>query len=424
VLTRPRSLAWVFALWTAFAPTIRAQDLTPELGAVQVGADRLFTEYSHLIRGKKLALVCNHTSRLSNGTHVADALFNYKEAELIVLFGMEFNVRTNDYSHPKDTPKDLDRETGLVKYSLYGEVHKPSPDMFERVDTFVFDIQDVGARFYEHVNILGFVMEAAAEKNKEVIILDRPNPITGQRQDGFVADRAFLYRFGSYAAIPALHGLTTGELGRLYNGEQSLRGGLKAKLHVVPMKGWRRSMWYDETGLQWRKPSPNLITLQSLLAYAGTCLFEALNVSEGRGSDKPFEYVGAPWLDNLEAAKLLNALELEGVRFEPVEFVPEKKPFLSRPPEYSGERCKGIFINVTDRSRFAPYRAGIALVWAVNKLHPDKVAWNFEVLERLVATTRLQDMLKQGSRPDEIFASWQGELQTFRRTSRKYLIYR
>jgi uncharacterized protein YbbC (DUF1343 family) len=413
IMIRSYSLLVVLAAWTA----------TAWPAPVQVGADRLFSEYSHLIRGKKLALVCNHTSRLSDGTHLADALFRYKAAQLKVLFGMEFNVRTNDYSLPKDKARDIDAETGLTKYSLYGEAHKPSPDMFGDVDAFVFDIQEVGARFYEHVNILGFIMEAAAENGKEVIVLDRPNPMTGLRQDGFVADDEFLHRFGSYAAIPALHGMTAGELARCYNGRKSLRGGLTARLEVVPMKGWGRAMWYDETGLPWRKPSPNLLTLDSLQAYAGTCLFEALNISEGRGSDRPFEYIGAPWLDNRNAASLLNALRLDGVSFETVEFVPEKKPFLSRPPEYSGELCRGIYLKVTDRKKFEPYKAGIALLWAVHKIHPDRIVWDVAALERLAATRRLQEMLKQGREPKEIYGSWQRELEEFRRVSREYLLY-
>lgn len=164
-------------------------------GQVQVGADRLFSEYSHLIEGKRLALVSNHSGRLSDGSHIVDALFRYRGAQLKVLFGMQFNIRTNDYSIPRDKEKDIDKETGLVKYSLYGEIHKSTPEMLRDIDVIVFDMQEVGTRFYEHVNILGFVMEAAAENNIELVVLDRPNPMTGLKQDGFVPDDEFLYRF-------------------------------------------------------------------------------------------------------------------------------------------------------------------------------------------------------------------------------------
>jgi uncharacterized protein YbbC (DUF1343 family) len=217
--------------------------------------------------------------------------------------------------------------------------------------------------------------------------------------------------------------MTVAELARFYNGEQELRGGVRAKLHVVPMTGWRRSMWFDQTGLPWRKPSPNLLTLHSLLAYTGTCLFEALNVSEGRGTDKPFEYIGAPWLDHARAAALLNELGLRGVTFDTISFTPEQKSYHGRPPELAGELVKGISVRVTDRDAFEPYKAGVALVWAINKLHPEKLVWNDSVLERLTATRRLKTMILAGKAPAEIFASWQDELAAFAARSAPYRIY-
>ncbi len=184
-----------------------------------VGADRLFSEYYHLIKSKKVALVSNHSGRLSNGTHLVDTLFNDPNINLIVLLGMEFNIRSNDYSVKRDEEKDVDLETGLTKYSLYGSNHKPTPEMLKDVEVIVFDIQEVGARFYEHINILGFVMEAAAENNIEIIVLDRPNPITGLKMDGFITDDEFLYNFGSFGKVPVIHGMTMGELAKLYNGK-------------------------------------------------------------------------------------------------------------------------------------------------------------------------------------------------------------
>lgn len=401
----------------------QAQSPLPSTGAVRVGADRLFTEYSHLIRGKNLALVSNHSGRLSDGTHLADALHRYRDAELKVLFGMEYNIRSNDYSVARDGESARDPETGLMKHNLYGEHHKPAKEMLAGVDAIVFDIQEVGARFYEHINILGFVMEAAAENGIEVIVLDRPNPITGRKMDGFITDEAALYRFGSYARVPVVHGMTIGELARFYNEEGELRGGRRAKLSVVPMQGWKRSMWYDETGLPWSKPSPNLLTFQSLLAYVGTCLIEATNLSEGRGSDRPFEYIGAAWLDNDSAVVLLNNLGLGGVKFEKVSFTPEQKSFHGRPPKLTGIPLKGIFVNVTDRNAFDPYRAGVAVLWAVNKLHADRIVWNDAALDRLTATPRLKSMIVSGRTPAEIFASWQGEVSAFGVKRAPYLLY-
>jgi uncharacterized protein YbbC (DUF1343 family) len=391
---------------------------------VTVGADRLFTGYAHLIRGKRLALVSNHSGRLADGTHLADALHQYPHARLRVLFAMEYDIRSNDYSVARDPETTIDRGTGLPKHSLYGEHHKPTPEMLGDAQVIVFDIQEVGARFYEHINILGFVMEAAAERGLEVVVLDRPNPVTGVRQDGFLPDDSALFRFGSYARVPVQHGLTMGELARMYNGERMLRGGRTAKLHVVPMVGWKRSMWYDETGLPWRKPSPNLLTLNSLLAYVGTCLFESVNVSEGRGTDNPFETIGAPWLDNAGMIKLLEGVGLRGVAFEAVTFTPEQKPYHGRPPELVGERLNGVRLRITDRNAFEPYRTGVAMLWAVHRLHPDRLVWNDAVLDRLAATTRLKAMIVGGKQPAEIFAAWGAEVAAFRARSEAYRLYR
>jgi uncharacterized protein YbbC (DUF1343 family) len=390
---------------------------------ITVGADRLIPEFANLIKGKNVALVANHSARLKDGTHLADVLFDYPDAELIVLFGMEYNIRSNDYSLPRDAESDTDPETGLPKHSLYGSIHKPTDEMLEGVDVIVFDIQEVGARFYEHINILGFVMEAAAENGIEVVVLDRPNPITGNHMDGFITDDEFLYGFGAYAKVPVIHGMTIGELARLYNGENMLRGGHSVQLNIVEMQGWSRGMWYDETGIEWSKPSPNLPTFESILAYAGTCLFEGLNISEGRGTQKPFEYIGAPWIDHHAAVGLLNNLGLPGVMFETTEFIPERMPFHSRDPYLTGEMCNGIYVNVTDRNLFEPYKAGIAMVWAIHQLHADRMEWNERTWDRLTGTRRLMNMIRNGSHPTEIYDSWEQELSEFREMSAKYMLY-
>lgn len=437
-LSRRRAVGLLCAVGTCFAGALLAEPLRPPTGRtthsqtprvahvaapVTVGADRLLGEYAHLIRGKKLALVSNHSGRLADGTHLADALFKLPGAPLRVLFGMDHDIRSNDYSATRDEERAIDATTGLPKYNLYGSTHRPTRDMFADAQVVVFDIQEVGARFYEHINILAFVMDAAAEYGLEVVVLDRPNPITGRRADGFVTDSARRYRFGSYADVPVVHGLTMGELARFYNGERLLQSGRTVTLHVVPMLGWRRDMWYDETGLPWRKPSPNLLTAESLLAYVGTCLFEALNVSEGRGSETPFEVIGAPWLDHARAVSLLNGLALPGVRFDTLTFTPIQQPFHGRPPELAGERLAGIRLRVTDRNLFQPYRAGVALVWAVHRLHAERLVWNDEVLDRLTATPRLKQMILAGRTPKEIFASWQTEVDTFTKRSAPYRLY-
>lgn len=400
-----------------------AQSSTSTRPVVTMGADRLFNEFAELVRGRAVALVSNHSGRLADGSHLADALAAHREVRLVALFGMEYDIRSNDYSVPRDPERTRDARTGVPKYSLYGEQHKPSPEMLDGVDVLLYDIQDVGARFYEHVNILGFIMEAAAERGIRVVVLDRPNPLGGRGADGFVADSQAFYRFGSYTAIPALHGMTPGELARFYNGERRLRGGRMAELHVVPMRGWTRDQWFDQTGQSWRKPSPNLVTFSSLIAYAGTCLFEAVNVSAGRGSDAPFELIGAPWLSHERAVMLLNDLKLPGVRFAADTFTPVQQAFHARPPMYAGDLARGIRVHVTDRSTVQPYRVGVAMLWAVHALHRDQLVWNEATLDRLAATPRLKQMLEAGRTPAEIFAAWETELKHFRAISAPYHLY-
>ena len=400
-----------------------AQSSTFTRPVVTMGADRLFSEFAELVRGRAVALVSNHSGRLADGSHLADALAAQRDVRLVALFGMEYDIRSNDYSVPRDPERTRDARTGVPKYSLYGEQHKPSPEMLDGVDVLLYDIQDVGARFYEHVNILGFIMEAAAERGIRVVVLDRPNPLGGRGADGFVADSQAFYRFGSYTAIPALHGMTPGELARFYNGERRLRGGRMAELHVVPMRGWTRDQWFDQTGQSWRKPSPNLVTFSSLIAYAGTCLFEAVNVSAGRGSDAPFELIGAPWLSHERAVALLNDLKLPGVRFAADTFTPVQQAFHARPPMYAGDLARGIRVHVTDRSTVQPYRVGVAMLWAVHALHRDQLVWNEATLDRLAATPRLKQMLEAGRTPAEIFSAWEKELKHFRAISAPYHLY-
>ena len=398
------------------------QNPTEEV-SVTVGADRLLTEYAHLLDGKKVAITTNHSGKLSDGKHITNAIHELPNTEIVSLLGMNYNIRSNDYSLPQDSMGVIDELTGASKYSLYGEIHKPTVDMLHGADVVVFDIQEVGARFYEHINILGFVMETAAETGAHVIVLDRPNPITGLKVDGFITDDEFMYSFGAFGKVPVIHGMTMGELAQFYNGERQLRGGAQVELTVIKMKNWERSMWMDETGIPWEKPSPNLPTLTSTLVYTGTCLFEGLNLSEGRGTEKPFEYIGAPWLDNTVIAQDLNDLGLPGVEFEAITFTPQKMPFHSRDPYLTGVESNGIYARVTDRDQFEPYKVGVAMVWAVHKHNPDEMIWNEATMLRLTSTRRFMDMIKDGSHPSQIYEAWEPELNAFMTVREKYLLY-
>lgn len=387
---------------------------------VVTGDDLLLTKYFDMIKGKKIALVTNHTGLLSDGRHIADALHENKDVKLIALFGPEHGVRGDTTGAVENA---VDKKTGVTAYSLYGKTYKPTPEMLKGVEVLLYDIQDVGARFYTYISTLGHVLEAGAENNIPVIVLDRPNPITGIHVDGFVTDDT-LHSFVAFGKIPVQHGLTVGELAELYNGEGMLEGGRKAKLTVIKMEGWKRNMWYDQTGLKWVKTSPNLPVLETAEVYTGTCFFEGVNVTEGRGTDRPFQYIGAPWADGIKIQKLLKSKNIKGADFKAVEFTPKFLPNNARPPKYNGQICKGIYLSVKDRNSFMPVEAGVYLLWAFKQTNPDSMKWRIRTIDRLAGTPRLREMIDQGNTPEDIIKSWQKELADFKKVRSKYLLYK
>lgn len=394
--------------------------LNAQNAKVTVGADLLFTKYFNLIKGKKVGLVTNHTAILSDGRHLADALHENKDVKLTALFGPEHGVRGDTTGAVADA---VDIKTGVPAYSLYGKTYKPSKEMLKDVDVLVYDIQDVGARFYTYISTLGHVMEAAAENNIPIIVLDRPNPITGLHYDGFVTVDS-LKSFVAFGKIPVEHGMTVGELAQLYNGEKMLQGGKKVKLTVVKMNGWKRSMWYDQTGLKWVKTSPNLPYLETAIVYPGTCFFEGVNISEGRGTDRPFQYIGTPWADAGKVAGLLKGKNIKGADFKAVEFTPKVTPNNARPPKFNNTVCKGVFIDIKDRKTYEPVKAGVYLLWAFKQVNPDSLQWKVKSIDRLAASPKLREMIDAGKSPEEIISSWKSELAEFGRIRQKYLLYK
>jgi uncharacterized protein YbbC (DUF1343 family) len=386
---------------------------------VVTGADLLFTKHFDFIKGKNVGLVVNHTALLSNGQHLADAIHARNDVKLIALFGPEHGVRGDTTGPVHDA---VDKKTGVPMYSLYGKTYKPTPEMMKGIDVLIYDIQDVGARFYTYISTLGHAMEAAAEHTIPMIVLDRPNPIQGLYIDGPVRHDT-LKSFVAFGKIPIAHGMTVGELALMYNGEQWLEKGLKADLKVIAMENWKRTMWYDQTGLKWVRPSPNMPTLATATVYTGTCLFEGVNISEGRGTDKPFEYISAPWIDVNRVAQLLKNAPLKGVSFQPNEVTPTQRPNNARAPKYNGEPCKGIFVDVTDRNSFEPVKAGIYLLWAIRTAHPDQIQWRQQTIDRLSGTVTVRTMIDAGKTPQEIFQTWQEGLEYFKSIRSKYLLY-
>lgn len=389
---------------------------------VFVGAERLFTpEYLHLIRDKRIGLVTNHTGLLPDGRHLVDVLHAFPEVRLTVLFGPEHGIRGEEDNHVAD---GKDPKTGLPVISLYGKTRKPTAEMLHDVDVLLFDIQDIGARFYTYIATMNLVMEAAAEQNIPYLVLDRPNAIGGLYVDGPFPGTSGEPMF-THDLLPVTHGMTVGELAMMFNSERVSKNLPKANLTVVPMLNYARKYWYTETGLPWIKPSPNMLTITTAAVYPATCLLEGTNVSEGRGTLHPFEYIAAPWIDGEKLARQLNGYKLAGVTFKPASFVPEGVVDGIRiyPPKFMGEKCHGVQMVVTDKKSFKSAKAGVFILHALNTLYPNKLEWKNSRMDRLWGTSAIREQLQAGQPPHEIVRNWDKELAYFKNVRSKYLLY-
>ncbi len=374
---------------------------------VLTGIDVLAAKQFAPLRGKRVGLLTNQTGRSRDGTSTIDLLAGAKGVTLVALFSPEHGIRgqlddTFDSSH--------DEKTGLPIYSLYGETRRPTEAMLARIDTLVVDLQDVGARFYTFPATMGYVMEEAARHNVAVVVLDRPNPVDGFDVEGPVQD-ASAVGFNGYLPMPIRHGMTLGELARLFNGEKQIG----ADLTVVPMTNWRRGDWFDATSVPWMNPSPNMRNLTAATLYPGIGAIEGTNISVGRGTDTPFEQVGAPWIDGVALAAALNARGLTGVRFYPVTFTPASGAKLG------GEACRGVFMVVTDRDRLRPVRVGLEIASALAKLYGAQ--FRIEDAALLFGSRAMVSSVREGHDPASIAASWSIGEEQWRLTRAKYLLY-
>jgi uncharacterized protein YbbC (DUF1343 family)/CubicO group peptidase (beta-lactamase class C family) len=374
---------------------------------VLTGIDVLERDGFKQVAGLRLGLVTNHTGRDRQGRQTIDVLREAPNVKLVALFSPEHGIRGNADEKVSDSK---DEQTGLPIYSLYGETRRPQPEQLKDVDAIVFDIQDIGTRFYTYTSTLGYVMEEAAKVRLPVFVLDRPNPIGGVDVEGPVADGNNL-SFTAYHPIPVRHGMTIGELAQFYNDQRSI----KCDLRVIKMEGWRRAMWFDATNLTWVNPSPNMRSLTEATLYPGIGLLETTNVSVGRGTDTPFEVVGAPWIDGQRLASYLNGQRIAGVRFVPIRFAPASSAF-------KGEECGGINIIITDRDNFRPVSNGLEIAVALRKLYPSQ--WKVDGYIRLLVNTDTLERLKHGDSPGDIVRSWSEALEEFRKARARVLLYR
>ena len=375
---------------------------------VVTGLDALRADGFGVLRGKRVGLLTNHTGRARDGAAAIDLLHGAKDVRLTALFSPEHGIRG---ILDAAVPSEKDARTGLIIHSLYGDTRRPTAAMLDGVDAIVIDLQDIGARFYTYMTTMAYVMEEAAKKHVAVYVLDRPNPINGFQVEGPALDKGMIGFTGYFPAMPVRHGMTLGELARLFNGENRIG----ANLTVIPMKNWDRGRWFDDTGLPWINPSPNMRNLLQATLYPGVGAIEATNISVGRGTDTPFEQIGAPWIDGVQLAEALNARGIPGVKFYPVRFTPLSS-------KYAKQECQGVFLVVTDRQALRPVRLGVELASAVSKLYGAK--YELESAERLFGSHDGVSRIRSGEDPATIAGSWSAAEGRWRLLRAKYLLYR
>ncbi|MBO6575226.1 MAG: DUF1343 domain-containing protein [Rhodothermales bacterium] len=389
---------------------------TQDREAVRTGAEVLAAQSFELLAGKRVGLIANQTSRAGR-EHLADLLAAAPDVELAALFGPEHGLR-GDADAGLAVADGIDDATGTPVFSLYGERRAPDPEVLRSLDVLVFDIQDIGARFYTYIATMGLAMEAAAREGVPFVVLDRPNPLGGALVDGFVLEPEHESFVGPFP-IPVQHGMTVGELARMAAGEGWIEGADVLDLTVVGVEGWSREMLWPETGLEWIPTSPNIPDFETALVYPGMCFFEATSLNEGRGTEAPFLLFGAP---GLSGDAVIAGLEPSGVSLNPAVYVPVSMPGRAASPRHQDEEVSGVQVEVLDPSAVRPLALGmqtLAAAVAVTGLEVLNSRW----MTRLAGTERLESMLREGLSGDAIVASWDSEVASFRQQRAPYLLY-
>ncbi len=376
---------------------------------VKTGLDSLISERLDLVLGRRVGVVSHPAAVLPDFTGIVDAL-RREGVRVTALFGPEHGF-AGDAADGAAVENSVDARTGLPVYSLYGPVKEPTPEMLAGVDVLVFDMQDIGARFYTFVSTLLYVLRGAAKAGKPVIVLDRPTPINGVSLEGPLV-KAGLESFVGILPIPIRYGMTMGELARYANTEFSIG----AELTVIELRGWQRAMWFDQSGLPWVTTSPAMPHLSTATLYPGMCLLEGTNLSEGRGTSLPFEICGAPWIDEDELVKRLNALCLPGARFRPHRFQPTAS-------KHAGELCGGVQVHLADRNALHAVALGLHLIATIQAMYPGKIEWS-QHFDLLAGTLLVRQAIEASEPVEAIVNSWQADLARFAEQRRAYLLYK
>ena len=381
--------------------------------SVILGLDVLFDEKINLIKNKNIALVTNQSGVDKEGRSNYLKFLEHENVNLKVIFSPEHGLFGEAAAGEKLDYDKLDDMPQVI--SLYGNKKRPSKNDLKDIDIIVYDVQDVGARFYTYITTLGYVMEVASQAKIKIIVLDRPNPIKGNLIEGPLLNMDYQSFVGNYP-IPIRYGLSIGELAKMMVGEKWIKGA--PKLSVIKMKNWKRNQWYDETGLQWTKPSPNIPDLNTALIYPGMCLLEATNINEGRGTDKPFKRFGAPWIDNARLSNRLNEIKMPGVEFKPVTYIPTDIDGMAINPTFKNKICKGIEIKIIDRDLYQSVQIGLNIISILRDEYPNKFVINDKRMISLLGVDELN-----------IFNEMPIDLKTifpnidFIETSKKYILY-
>ncbi len=387
---------------------------------VRLGVEVFLEDRSDLVRGARVGAVVHPASVLPDLRHTADALFSEQSLQLKALFGPQHGARGEKQDNMIESETYRDPDTQLPVYSLYSETRWPTEEMIDGLDVLLFDLQDVGTRVYTFIYTMAYCMEACARFGKRFVVLDRPNPINGVHVEGNILEEEYASFVGRYP-IPMRHGMTVGELALLFNGAF----GIGCDLTIIPMEGWKRAMWFDQTGLPWVLPSPNLPTIESAVVYPGMVLVEGTMLSEGRGTTRPFEFIGAPYIHAHRYSDFLNRLDLPGVFFRAAYFQPTFQ-------KWAGTVCGGVQVHVRDRQAFEPYLTGIVTIAAVKALYPESFAWRkppyeYEYrrlpIEILCGGQGLPRLMEEGAKPADIRATWQKDVISFLERRGPYLLY-
>ncbi len=389
---------------------------------VKTGLDVVVASGFDFFKGKRVGIVCNHTACDGQGRHIVDLFHDNGDCRVTVIFGPEHGFR-GTHADGSTITDEVDSLTGARIFSLYGSNFRPTPEMLKDVDVLVYDIQDVGVRFYTYISTMTYAMQSAFENGIPFVVLDRPNPIRGDRIEGASLEPDYRSFVGSHPT-PIRYGLTVGELAMLIYGEGWVPQTVNSSLFVVEMEGWKREIWFDETGLPWIAPSPNMTDLNTAIVYPGFCLLEGTNLSEGRGTPEPFLKFGAPWVNRESLAAALNRLELPGIQFDAATFTPVNIPDRAVHPKYEGQACQGVQVRITDRNELAPVVAMIRILNTIRNLYPDDFEFRDNHLDRLFGSAAFRLQVTNRLPVEPLLERCRRDAEAFGKLGDQYKIYK